>query len=209
MMFNLGRKEQFLIMVVAAILLFTAGYQLANRESATVELVGATNAESASEEGDLLVHVTGAVAKPGLYKLPPGSRVNDAIEQAGALPEADLSGLNLAARLKDEHKLVVPSQIPQASSNEVMAAGSGSTSAVPTPAARAPQGNASTSGKVNINTAGAAELDSLPGIGPALAERIIQYRQTNGLFQSAQDLMNVSGIGEKKFAELEHLITVY
>ena len=208
-MFNLGRKEQFLIMVVAAILLFTAGYQLANRESATVELVGATNAESAPEEGDLLVHVTGAVAKPGLYKLPPGSRVNDAIEQAGALPEADLSGLNLAARLKDEHKLIVPSQIPQASSNEVMTAVPGSKLTVaPTPAAKAPQGNANTSGKVNINTAGAAELDSLPGIGPALAERIIQYRQTNGLFQNPQDLMNVSGIGEKKFAELEHLITV-
>ena len=71
-MFNLGRKEQLLIIVIAAILLFIAGYQLANRQSPMVELVGPSSSGSAPEEGDLLVHVTGAVEKPGLYKLPPG-----------------------------------------------------------------------------------------------------------------------------------------
>ncbi|SHK96940.1 helix-hairpin-helix domain-containing protein [Desulforamulus aeronauticus] len=209
-MFNLGRKEQLVIIVIAAILLFTAGYRLASRPSPTVELVGSSSSESTPEEGDLLVHVTGAVEKPGLYKLPPGSRVNDAIERAGALPEADLSGLNLAARLKDEHKLIVPSLAPQTEPNEAMPLVAGSVAVTaPVPAGKPSQKTvANTTGKVNINTAGISELDSLPGIGPALAERIIQYRQANGLFQSPQDLMNVSGIGEKKFADLEQLITV-
>ncbi len=209
-MFNLGRKEQLVIIVIAAILLFTAGYRLASRPSPTVELVGSSSSESAPEEGDLLVHVTGAVEKPGLYKLPPGSRVNDAIERAGASPEADLSGLNLAARLKDEHKLIVPSLAPQTDPNETMPLAAGSVAVTaPLPAGKSPQQTvAKTNGKVNINTAEISELDSLPGIGPALAERIIQYRQANGPFQSPQDLMNVSGIGEKKFADLEQLITV-
>ncbi|AQS59925.1 ComEA family DNA-binding protein [Desulforamulus ferrireducens] len=207
-MFNLGRKEQYLLVLVAAILIFTAGYQLANQNDATVELVGAANLDASAGEEDLLVHVTGAVAKPGLYKLPPGSRVNDAIEQASALPEADLSNLNLAARLKDEQKIIVPSQIQPAVPSEAITPGS-TVVVAPVPGAKATPGPAPTSGKVNINTASAAELDSLPGIGPALAERIIQYRQTNGLFQEPRDLLNVSGIGEKKFAELEHLITVY
>ncbi len=209
-MFNLGRKEQVVILVIAAILLFTAGYRLASRPSPTVEVVESCSSEFAPEDGDLLVHVTGAVEKPGLYKLPPGSRVNDAIERAGALPEADLSGLNLAARLKDEHKLIVPSLTPQTDPNGTMPPAAGSAAVTsPVPAGKPSQKTvANSTGKVNINIAEISELDSLPGIGPALAERIIQYRQANGPFQSPQDLMNVSGIGEKKFADLEQLITV-
>ncbi|SHF47140.1 competence protein ComEA [Desulforamulus putei DSM 12395] len=209
-MLNLGRKEQGLILIIAAIILFAAGYQFAHREKKEVELVGSAGAEAVHGETGPVVHVDGAVEKPGLYKLPPGSRVNDAIEQAVALPDADLSALNLAEPLKDGRKLVVPRKMEQ------QAPGQGAVSQITLgqtpagPAAHHPQPGspARSDGLVNINTAGAAELDTLPGIGPALAEKIIQYRQANGPFQTIEDLKNVSGIGDKKFAELQHRITV-
>lgn len=207
-MVNLGRKEQFLILIVVSVILFTAGYQFAGSERDPVELVGPSSAEATREGTELVVvHVDGAVEKPGLYKLPPNSRVNDAIEQAIALPDADLSALNLAQLLEDGRKLVVPRKNVQAAvepnagiTQPTMNSGALQSKA----AAPAPQQN----GLVNINTAGAAELDTLPGIGPAIAERIIQHRQANGPFATIEDLKNVPGIGDKKFADLQHKITV-
>lgn len=210
-MLNLGRKEQGLILIIVAVVLFTAGYKFAHREKKEVELVDPSSAEATHEETGPVVHVDGAVEKPGVYKLPSGSRVNDVIEQAVALPDADLSALNLAEILKDQKKLVVPRKMEQqapgqnvvSQTMQVQAPGNVAVSSLQaTPPARS-------SGLVNINTAGAAELDTLPGIGPALAERILQYRQANGPFQTIEDIKNVSGIGDKKYANLQHRITVH
>ncbi|AEF94740.1 competence protein ComEA helix-hairpin-helix repeat protein [Desulfotomaculum nigrificans CO-1-SRB] len=205
-MFNLGRKEQIIIFIVIGVILFSAGYQWAGRRAdSPVEVVGTANAVANKEEVGPVVHVDGAVEKPGVYKLPPGSRVNDAVAQAVALPEADLSALNLAAPLKDGEKLVVarkgePANAPAVAQQPVRS-GAAAGSAAPTTAQKS-------TGLININTASSAELESLPGIGPTLANRIIQHRQANGPFQSIEDLKNVSGIGDKKFADLQHLITV-
>lgn len=199
---KLGRKEQCLILFVVAIVLFTVGYQFANHQQSDVELVDKSDDESTFKEAGPVVHVDGAVEKPGLYKLPPGSRVDDAIKQAVPLPDADISSLNLAALLKDGQKLIVARKaavVPEQGS--VAQSGQTQTTTKTVTAAKA-------GGLVNINTAGVAELDTLPGIGPALAERIVQYRQANGTFQSVDDLKNVSGIGDKKFSELQDKVTV-
>ena len=124
------------------------------------------------------VSVLGAVRAPGLYKLAPGSIVQDAVFAAGGfLPNADSSRLNLAAPVNDGQGLIIPIQIP-----------------TPLPGTPPPE-STPIGKKINLNTATLEELDSLPGIGPVLAQRIIDYRQTTGPFQSVDDLLHVKGIG--------------
>jgi competence protein ComEA len=138
----------------------------------------------------LTVHVAGAVVSPGLYKVPEGSRVADALQRAGGpAPDASLDDLNLAGKVQDGQK-VMPRRLPPASS----------------PLAGAPA--ASGSSIININTASAADLDKLPGIGPSMAQRIIDYRNKNGPFSSVEDLDNVEGIGPKKLENLRDLVTI-
>ena len=143
--------------------------------------------------GTIIVHVVGAVRNPGVYELPSGARGIDAVRAAGGLgPHADPLAINLAALLTDGAQLIVP--------RTVSVTGGG--------AAAAEASTASGVDKININTADQAALESLPGIGPSLAQRIIEHRDTNGPFGSIQDLLDVSGIGEKTLANLEPYITV-
>lgn len=136
----------------------------------------------------LVVHVAGAVASPGIYELAEFSRVADAVEAAGgALEDADLDLLNLAALLADGQKVYVPRK------GEPPPPGSGS---------------GEITGKVNLNTANQAELEELPGVGPVLAQRIIQFREKRGGFTSIRQLMEVEGIGPKKFESLKDLVVV-
>jgi len=144
----------------------------------------------------LVVHVAGAVTQPGVVELQQGSRVIDAVEAAGgAVADADLDRLNLAAKLADGQRVLVqrvgepavPSMSPDGSS-----------------APGEPEGG----GLINVNTASAVELEQLPGIGPALAAAIISERQRRGGFRSVQELRDVRGIGEKRFADIADLVTV-
>lgn len=149
----------------------------------------------------LTVHVDGAVASPGVYvvvgELP---RVNDAIVAAGGLAEgADTTGLNLAAAVADGDKVHVPLE------------GEGQPTGVPEPAGSSQasaQGGTKSSGLVNINKASVEELDALPGVGQSTAQAIVDDRDANGAFASIEDLMRVSGIGEKKFEKLKGKICV-
>jgi len=146
------------------------------------------SAGAASADG-FYVHIAGAVNRPGLYRLPPGSRVDDAIRAAGGpTAEADLNALNLATKVKDGDKVLVPKR--------GQAAGEGSGAA---------PGQSQT---VNLNTATADQLDALPGIGPALAQRIVAYRERHGGFRTVDELQKVPGIGPSKFAQLKDLVTV-
>ncbi|MET0902139.1 MAG: ComEA family DNA-binding protein [Acidimicrobiales bacterium] len=143
----------------------------------------------------LVVHVAGAVAAPGVHELPPGSRVADAIAAAGGLnAQADPSRINLAAPVADGERvylLAVGEQEP------VVAVGTpGSTD------------GASPAGPVNLNTADAAALDTLPGIGPATAAAIIEHRGKVGAFTSVDELLDVPGIGDAKLEALRDLVTV-
>ena len=166
---------------------------------------------------EIVVYVAGAVEKPGLVHLAPDARLDDALEQVRPLPEANLESMNPAERLKDGQKVSVPYKSILLSPESTVVGNpmnAGSTSSTgnsvpapiisPTPVA----GPASAGGKININTAGVAELDKLSGVGPALAERIIQYRTEHGPFAKPEDLENVSGIGVKTFEKMAAQVTV-
>lgn len=142
----------------------------------------------------LMVYVSGAVARPDVYALPQGSRVKQAIEAAGGfLPEADEARVNLALPLYDGQQVHVP-RVGEASLPPA-ASGGGTT-------------GASSQNPVNINTASLADLEALPGIGPALAQRIIDFRQANGQFERIEDIKHVRGIGDATFESLREYITV-
>lgn len=136
--------------------------------------------------GTIYVHILGAVERPGLYELRQGARAVDAVAAAGGfLDTADQAQLNLARFVVDGEQIVVP---------EI-----GAAIAVP---------GAASDGKVNLNTADAAALETLPRVGPALAERIIDWREANGRFTAVEDLLSVTGIGDKTFDGLKDLVTV-
>ena len=147
-----------------------------------IEVSGSGQSHAPAEQSEFLVHVAGAVSAPGVVRLTPGARAVDAIEAAGGpLPDSDLDALNLAAPVADGARLYVPRLGEQAQDAE--AAGSGGTLAAEQPAC------------VDLNTADASALQTLDGIGPALAERILAFRRSSGPFASLEDLDAVPGIG--------------
>lgn len=153
-----------------------------------------------SSAAEVYVDVDGAVVRPGVYRLKDGARVSQAIDAAGGLTaEADVAGLNRASKVTDGQKIYVPTVGEQQAAAAVGGAESG---AATTP------GAGSSSELVNINTASAAELQTLSGIGPSMAQSIIDERIKNGAFASVDDLMRVSGIGEKKLAKIKDCICV-
>lgn len=148
----------------------------------------------APTEKPIIVHVTGAVPRPGVYALPKGARVQDAVSAAGGfLAEADKASLNLAQELEDGQRLDIPFL-------------EGFSPVLPT--AVAPPVSPADTDLVNINTASAAELETLPGIGPTIAKKIIEYREQNGPFLSTEDIINVSGVGPGTYERIKDLITV-
>lgn len=171
---------------------------------------------------EVVVHVAGKVKNPGVYHLKPGARVIDAVNAAGgSRQDADLDMVNLAARVRDSDQIFIPTKGEQA---PVTAAVEKARSAYVAPHAKvAPASSAAgsssggtsaassspkTIGKININTAGPDELDRLPGVGPATAAKIIEYRKASGGFNSPEELMNVKGIAEKKFADMQPYVVV-
>lgn len=155
-------------------------------------------ANSANKElgGVVVVYVSGGVNKPGVYKLAQGSRIVDAVNMAGGFaPGAEAAKINLALLLKDEMQVNVP-----------CTAGAGVTGSATAGAAAASTNT--TNDKINVNTASAADFDKLPGIGPALAERIVQYRAANGMFGDITDIKKVPGIGEAKYNQFKDKITL-
>jgi competence protein ComEA len=182
------------VVVVIAALAITVGIGILRGALAPVDevVVDPTPATTGTRStGDLYVHVSGAVREPGLYVLPAGSRVVDAIAASGGFADdADRDAVNLARTLDDGEQLPVP--------REGEVAG---------PAA-AEGTSASSDGRVDLNTADATLLESLPRIGPALAERIIAWRDDNGGFTSIEDLLAVPGIGDKMLESLRDLVKV-
>jgi competence protein ComEA len=159
---------------------------------ATVSLAPAGGARAPSEASspapvrELWVDVAGAVRRPGLYKVPAGSRVAAAVERAGGVSRrGDQAGVNLAAPLHDGQQVIVPL-------HGAVAASGGSSSSAAGPG----------SGPISLSQATETQLESLDGIGPALAGRILQYRQEHGGFRTLDELKEVSGIGDKRFEAL-------
>ncbi|MFG2064659.1 helix-hairpin-helix domain-containing protein [Micromonospora sp. NPDC048871] len=203
--FDPGRRGVRALAVVAVlVVLGAAGWTWRSRPQ--VEPVAAVTAapapdpsdipEDGSAEGatgEVVVAVAGKVRRPGLVRLPAGARVADAVEAAGgALPGVDVAMLNPARKVTDGELIVVGV-------------------AAPTPAAGAGPavgGDPGAGGRVNLNTATQAQLETLPGVGPVLARRIIEHRDQHGGFRSVSDLRQVNGIGEARYEELKDLVTV-
>lgn len=188
------------ILVVALAVVAIAGVAvLQQTQSKSVSVV--TSPTPAPAE-DITVDVQGGVHAPGLYKLPPGSLVDDAVKAAGGLvPQADLSRIakeiNRADQLKDHQKLYLPllGERPEQRASGTSVPGAAAPSVEP-------------SELVSINTATSEELEALPGIGPVTAQKIIDYREESGPLESIEELMEVSGIGEATFAKLKDQVVL-
>ena len=165
---------------------------------------GAAESSATVSPPAVYVHVVGAVRRPGMYELYSGARVADAVEAAGGLlANAAQVGVNLARVVADGEQISVPTADELARGVVSDAAGGG---AGPSPPGAA--GSAGTQALVNINTADATVLDTLPGVGPSTAEKIVADRDANGPFSSADDLGRVTGIGPKKLEELKPRVCV-
>jgi competence protein ComEA len=146
--------------------------------------------------GAAFVHVTGAVRRPGVYRLPPWARLDMAIRRAGgATARADTQGVNLAAKVSDGQQVIVPVRAPQAGG---VVATTGAPGAAPVPGAAA--------GPISLNTATVEQLDQLDGIGPTTAQKILDWRKEHGGFGSVDDLRQISGIGPKRFEALKEKV---
>lgn len=162
---------------------------------------GNLSVSSTAAQADIVVSVTGLVARPGVVTVPAGARVADAIAAAGGLTaEADVTGLNLAARLGDGDAVVVTR------TGGTVSGGSGATGS----GRSASGGGAGGSGsaRVDLNSADAAELDTLPGVGPVMAGNIVAWREANGPFTTVEQLQEISGIGPARYAQLAELVSV-
>ncbi len=190
---SLSRGELVGLAVVAAVTLAGAGVWYVRSLPRPVEIRAPSQGPRASSlaspsPATVVVHVAGWVRDPGVYELPEGDRVIDALRAAGGPRRgADLQALNLAAPLADGVQILVPRR------------SAGGTT---------PAGPSQAGGAININTASAAELEALPGIGPVLAQAIVDYRTENGPFTSVDELEEVSGIGPATLEEVRDLVTV-
>jgi len=206
MVLDMDRRYLWAAAVVVLLLVFAGGMKygdMSRQNQNKTEIVSdAVSSEkevpTPKKEEIIQVYVTGAVQKPGVYRLQLGARVYDAVNMAEALPTANLGNINLAQKIADEQAIVVP-KIGEDPPINAPSGGLISGSALVKPGS---------TGKVNINSATAQELDGLPGIGPAIAQRIIEYRTNHGAFERIEDINEVSGIGDKKFADIKDLITV-
>ena len=189
--------------VINVLIGVVAGFLLAGAVLVVARLPdgSAVKLQPAPTQPALVVHVIGAVVRPAVYEFPEGSRVRDAVEAAGGLlAEADSNVINLAAKLIDGQQLDIPFQ-----------AGMGPPpSSSTSPFEVLPDSNPSgdSASLININTATAEQLDTLPGIGPTTAQKIIDYREANGPFEQIEQIMNVAGIGPATFDRIRDLITV-
>jgi competence protein ComEA len=187
-------RSTVVVWAIAAVLAVVAGARLLGGDHGAPPAPVRLAPEGKRQNARIYIHVAGAVRRPGLMTMSAGSRVADALERAGG-PErrADLTAINLAAQLADGQQIVVP----RAGAAQAGAASSG---------AAAAGGSSSGVTGIHLSTATVEQLDGVDGIGPTLAQRIIEYRDTHGGFRSLAELAQVDGIGEKRLATLREAL---
>jgi competence protein ComEA len=204
-MFNLSNQEKITIIFLLIVIIIGIGiilYKNFNNEDNLAinspSNFSENNIAEKIEVPSVIIHISGAVKNPGVYKLKSIDRVVDAVKIAGGITErANPDAINLAALLKDGQKIIIPYKI----SNQVTVESDKNIEEVYS-------SSSSPSDQININTADDNTLQSLPGIGPVLSKKIMDYRNQNGLFEVIDDIKDVSGIGEKKFEGIKDLICV-
>jgi len=207
-------KKRFAFILVLAILIAGGSFYFYGQKNSSeqtmanvsTDLDGAAKAKP--ERDEIVVYISGAVNKPGILRVPAGSRVVDVVNSAGGFaPGADADKVNLAKAVKDGMHVNVPMAAVPAMKN-TGASSHTSTRSNQTNTNANVRNSANSNDIVNINFASKDELDKLPGIGPSLAERIIEYRQENGNFGELIELKKVPGIGEAKFNQIKDKITL-
>jgi competence protein ComEA len=209
-MFNLSNQEKITIILLLIVIIVGVGIVLnknINREDNFIvnraSDISENNPAIQIENPPVIIHIAGAVKNPGVYQLKPTDRIVDAVKIAGgAIEEANLDLINLAALLKDGQKIIIPYKTYSETGEEI------NTNTYNYVASAYSSSPVFISTKININTANANTLQTLPGIGPVLSERIIEYRNQNGLFGVIDDIKDVSGIAEKKYEGIKDLICV-
>ena len=194
---DLSKREKIgLTAFIIIIISITSFFYFSSKKKGNIDVIKKDDtavAENTAENNIIEVYISGEVKKPSVYQLKEGDRIQKLVELAGGFTDkADTSQINLALRLKDEDYILVPQK--QAAANH-----EGNAAAI----------TSSQSSKININTADTSELEKLPRIGPALSQRIIDYRDKNGPFKDIKDIKKVSGIGDKMFENLKDKITVH
>ena len=205
-MINFIKEKKTIIFIILIIIIligkniYNSTQKYNNNVDVNQVVVNETKDEKEIEEKIIAVHITGAIKNAGVIRIEENSRIEDVIEKAGGLTEdADITNVNLAFIVEDGVKMRIPSTndkdkidiVTESSGSEVI------------------DGNDETSkGLININKASQAELETLNGIGPSLALKIIEYREQNGKFKTISDIKNVSGIGENKFNNIRDFIDV-
>ena len=199
-MINFSKEQKIIIGLIGIIIISIIIYYMTQKignDEVVIENTESTEMEEEIEEEKIAIHMTGCVKNPGIIELEEGARIDDAIQLAGGLTEeADLTNVNLAYRVEDGQKIYIPSihdieekEIIQENQEEIF-------------------GKENETGKVNINTAKQTELETLPGIGPTIALRIIEYRKENGEFTDIEELKEVEGIGEAKWEQIKDFVEI-
>ena len=214
MLDNLTKKQKIIVIAIAGIVAIGIMYFIYNKnqvkEDINIENEILVNNVSTNENNTnddiVIIHITGSVKNPGIVKLKEGSRIEDAIEAAGGLTEiADITKVNLAYVVEDGTKIKIPSASEEDIGDEdIIDSKSGDNIIIEE---NTLSSNNSTQ-TININKATEKEFETLPGIGPSLASKIIEYRNQNGKFGSIEDIKNVNGIGDNKYEKIKDLITV-
>ena len=175
----------------------------------TIEKTKTAEMLEAEKEEEIIIYIAGEVNKEGVYSLPEGSRIADAIEQAEGLTEdAYTEDINLAYKLEDGMKIKIPNKSETQKQLEEQNANIEDSYITTESGASIQETQTKTSQKVNINTASQQELETLTGVGPSIASKIVVYRKQNGLFKTIDDIKNVSGIGDNKFESFKDEICV-
>ena len=211
-MIDFLKQRKIIIIIVILVIIFIGWKFYGSLNNTDIEnndfLVNDTKEEKKNdneEEETMAVHVTGEVKNPGVVKIKEGSRIEDIIEAAGGLTEnADITNINLAYVVEDGVKIKIPAVGDDELSKEsYIIEGMGENFSIA-------EGNVEnhSNSLININTATQSELETLPGIGPSIASRIIEYRNQNGKFKTVNDIKNVTGIGNNKFEKIKEFIKV-
>ena len=216
-MINLNLKQKKIILIIILVIALITYYYLYTKNNTeeinneNLEITNNETQEESKEEEKIVVHITGAVNKEGIVELQTGARIADAIEKAGGAKEnADIKNINLATVLEDGMKVHIPTVEETRANNENIESSEKFANSQVTTATQIPDTSSNTKkqGKININTATEEELDTLPGIGPSTAAKIIEYRKENGKFKNIEEIKEVSGIGDAKYEKIKELIII-
>lgn len=206
----LNKKQKIIVVVLIIIMCIVIGYYIISKtekyDYSDIEKISNIIEEDQEVddniiENKIVIHITGEVEEEGVIELEKGARISDAIEEAGGTTEeADLSNVNLAYSLSDGQKVKIPNINEKDEEVIVVEEKAGDNIII--------EGNKSKEEKININKAAQTEIETLPGIGPSTALKIINYRNEHGKFKNIEDIKNVSGIGDSKFENIKEYICV-